>query len=280
MGKTKINWADYVWNPIVGCSKASAGCANCYAERMAVRLAANPKTPQYRGAVNNGRWSGRTVLVEKELRKPPHWKKPRRIFVCSMSDLFHPKTPGDRIAQVFAVMAEAYWHTFLVLTKRAARMAEWSAKTRNLVSPWPLNVWAGVSIEDQPTADDRIPRLLSTRAYMKFISYEPALGPVDLQRITLPAVAPPFNPVNVGTEIDALRGEKTTNLGLVYKVPRVNWVIAGGESGPGAWPAQMEWFQRLRDQCKAAGVPFWFKQEGGLHGGGCLLDGVEHKESP
>jgi protein gp37 len=285
MGKTKIEWTSNddgtpgrTWNPTRGCSRVSEGCRNCYAERIAARFSAGQKEDPtncdpplceldpplsdktlgiFEGFAirtpSGPRWTGKVELIESKLTEPLHWKKPQRVFVNSMSDLFHEALPDDAIGRVFAVMALCPHITFQVLTKRPERMLEWSRRifphdsVMHIMSRdhgvdafalrWPLpNVWLGVSVEDQATADARIPLLLQTPAAIRFVSYEPALGPVDF-----------------GTWIDPMW------------VPNLDWIICGGESGPGARPARPDWFRQVRDQCQAAGVAFFFKQWGEYH---------------
>lgn len=280
---SNIEWTDETWNPVVGCKAVSPGCAHCYAEKMAKRLAAmaeadaaagkNPgRKAHYQEVIGeNGRWNGRAVCVPEALADPLKWKKPRRVFVNSMSDLFHEDVPFDFIDKVFAVMAVADCHTFQVLTKRPDRAVDYLASlsegygTGRLMdhaielsgetdvrcfdsvisgvpdkwsdSPLP-NVWIGTSVENQEQADKRIPELLKIPAAVRFLSMEPLLGPVDLQPV-----------------IKA--GEFKNNQGI-----NCDWVIVGGESGPGARPMHPEWVRSIRDQCQAAGVPFFFKQFG------------------
>jgi protein gp37 len=206
---TKIEWTDNTWSPIIGCSKLSDGCKNCYAVTMANRLSHNPSTPQYEGLTRSATtWSGETRLVESELTKPLKWKRGRRIFVCSMSDLFHDATRDEWIDDVFAVAAMCPQHVFQILTKRPERMQRYFADRQN-GDPWaeaadhiadlagiedhpfvlepkhiPLsNVWLGVTVENQEAANERIPLLLKTPASKRFISVEPMLGPVDLNGI-------------------------------------------------------------------------------------------------
>jgi len=244
-GPTKIEWADAVWNPVTGCSKVSAGCAHCYAERMATRLAGRagyPKENPFAVTLHPGR-----------LDEPLHWRKPRRIFVCSMSDLFHPNVPDEFIKKVWNRMACAAWHTYQVLTKRPERMV---SLLRGFL-PLP-HVWLGTSVEDQPTADNRIPHLLRCPAAVRFVSYEPALGPVGLHSLALSGAKP-------SGFIDALgnqSGEFSFQSHRIGDLPSLDWVIAGGESGPKARPAHPDWFRSVRDQCQAAGVAFFFKQWG------------------
>lgn len=220
---TTIEWTEATWNPTRGCSRCSPGCANCYAERMAARFSGSGKpfesvasmTPQ------GPRWTGSIVCLEYALFEPLRWKRPRMIFVNSMSDLFHEHVPFDFISRVFEVMAGAHWHTFQVLTKRSRRCADLSPHLR-----WPKNLWMGVSVEDADYLD-RMDDLRKTRAKVKFLSIEPLLGPLP--------------------SLDA-RG--------------IDWVIVGGESGPGARPMKAAWVVNIRDQCKHARIPFFFKQWG------------------
>ncbi|MBB3040177.1 DUF5131 family protein [Hoyosella altamirensis] len=241
--RTGIEWTDATWNPVTGCAKVSHGCDHCYAETIAHRFTGTKAYP-------NG---FQVTLRPDRLEKPLLWRKPRRIFVNSMSDLFHDDIPDEFIAKVFAVMAAAPQHTFQVLTKRHARMRsllnDHSFKVAiNLEhhaldvvddpeQAWPLpNVWLGVSTEDQKWADIRIPALLDTPAALRFISAEPLLGPLDLASTGL--LAP--------DEFDR----------------RLDWVVVGGESGAKARPMHPDWARSLRDQCNAAGVAFLFKQWG------------------
>ncbi|SLD51107.1 bacteriophage protein gp37 [Mycobacteroides abscessus subsp. bolletii] len=249
--KTGIEWADSTWNPITGCDKVSPGCDRCYAETFAER---------WRGTPEHYFANGFDVqLRPNKLDLPLRWTKPRKVFVNSMSDLFHDKVPDEYIAKVWAVMAAAPRHTFQVLTKRHARMRSllnngtffetvadyalefdrdiwrrWQAAQ----NAWPLpNVWLGVSAEDQKRADLRIPALLDTPAAVRFVSAEPLLGPIELI-------------------------EHFGSAPAVGGTAALDWVIVGGESGPGARPMHPDWARSMRDQCVAAGVPFLFKQWG------------------
>lgn len=249
---SKIEWTDATWSPVIGCTKVSQGCKHCYAEReVETRWSKNPKSIWF------GRSFGDVLCRPEALDEPMHWKKPRRIFVCPRADLFHDDVPVDFIKQVFAVMAQCPQHTFQVLTKRAARMqfVLWSELDWK---PLP-NVWIGVSVEDQASADERIPLLLETPAVVRWVSAEPLLGPVRLSCL--------FGLVtdDEDVRIDALAGtfvisryqETPTPLGS-----RIDWVVVGGESGHRARPIHPDWARSLRDQCTAAGVPFLFKQWG------------------
>lgn len=249
--KTGIEWTDATWNPVRGCSLVSPGCTNCYAMKQARRMSGAGDS--YEGLTkmtsHGPVWTGEVRTVLSMLDQPLRWKRPRRIFVNSMSDLFHDDVPDAFIAKVFEVMANAPQHTYQILTKRAKRMRDWcsSIDAGNWpmwLFPWPLpHVWLGVSVEDQQRADERIPLLLETQATVRWISAEPLLGHVSL--------VVPF----AGKHVDASRGAKPG-------IPRLDWVVVGGESGPRARPMHPEWARSLRDQCIGAGVPFLFKQHG------------------
>ncbi|MEZ0366785.1 DUF5131 family protein [Mycobacterium sp. pUA109] len=248
--KTGIEWTDATWNPVTGCNEVSPGCDHCYAKTFAER---------WRGTPGHYFEHGFEVQLRPDkLDLPLRWSRPRRIFVNSMSDLFHDAVQSDYIADVFAIMAMAPQHTFQVLTKRHARMQSLlkSAAFQSAVSDailayddgqpvrvfpgadWPLpNVWLGVSTEDQKWADIRIPALLGTPAAVRWISAEPLLGPIDL------------------ASGGYLAPDEFDRNGI-------DWVVVGGESGRGARPMHPEWARSLRDQCVAAGVPFLFKQWG------------------
>ncbi len=241
---TKIEWADEVWNPVTGCSKVSDGCQNCYAEKMSHRFKWTEMSWNEKNSDQN------IKLHPERLELPSKWKKPRRVFVNSMSDLFHENVPFQFIEMVFGVMEEAWMHTFQVLTKRPQRMLDfmrwYSQRSSDDIvglewSP-PENVWLGVSVENQKAADQRIPLLLETPAAVRFLSCEPLLGPVDLKEWIYP-----------GWDGDIRK---------TIPAPRVTWVIVGGESGPKARPMHPEWARNIRDQCVEAGVPFFFKQWG------------------
>ncbi len=335
--ETGIEWTDTTWNPIRGCSRVSDGCRNCYAERMAHRFS-GPGQP-YEGLTQlvNGHpvWTGKVELVEKHLLDPLRWEpirtqteaeemagiygtRPRRIFVNSMSDLFHPNVPAAWIDRIFAVMALCPYHIFQILTKRPERMLAYLRDAENRVlaiqeqitelmlgeigdaaykrvmsrmrQGWgglPLrHLHLGVSVEDQATANERLPLLLQTPAALRFISAEPLLGAIDLRL-----------DAGVVSRVDALN-----------RYNGLDRVICGGESGAGARPMHPDWARGLRDQCVTAGVPFFFKQWGewlghgqdgplredgrqpincsnepirvGKKAAGSLLDGREWKEFP
>jgi protein gp37 len=212
---SKIEWTDATWNPVRGCTKISPGCKNCYAERFAERFRGVKRHPFEQGFD--------LQLVHAKLSEPLRWKTPQRIFVNSMSDLFHDKVPLEYIKGVFDVMNSAHWHQYQVLTKRAERLEALSSEL-----PWASHIWMGVSIENGDYLW-RIDHLRRTKAHIKFLSIEPLLGPVG--------------------KVD-LRG--------------IDWVIVGGESGPGARPMDAEWVKDVRNQCLRAGVAFFFKQWGGV----------------
>jgi protein gp37 len=254
--KSKIEWTDATWNPLAGCTKVSPGCANCYAERMAKRLRAMGQE-KYQDAVDDkGRWTGRVWLAAAEsdlMTQPLRWQKPRRIFVGSMSDLFHEAVPFEFIRRVFHVMMDAGWHTFQVLTKRPAQALaffHWYNETywrkgwndddifEQFARLHP-NIWVGTSAENQAAYDERVGDLVRLPVAVHYLSLEPLLGPIDMD----------------------LLGR---NYGRNYRgwSERVDWVIAGGESGPGVRPMHPDWVRSIRAQCQAADVPFFFKQYG------------------
>lgn len=228
---TKIEWTDAVWNPTTGCNKVSQGCKYCYAEVMHKRLT-GMKMPGYERPFLAGAYPN-----EAALGRPLKWKKPRKVFVNSMSDLFHENVPFEHIDKVFDVMRCTPQHTYQLLTKRPERMAEYLNVHRTMKETLP-NVWLGTSVENQKAADERIPHLLNCPAAVRFMSMEPLVGPVDLLK------------------------EYPTGKGAVSYCALVDWVIVGGESGRGHRPMHPEWARSLRDQCAAAGVPFFFKQWG------------------
>lgn len=243
---TNIEWTDETWNPVRGCTRVSEGCRNCYAERIAARFSndytrSNPGVfERFAQRTPSGpRWTGRVELIESKLTEPLHWRKPKRIFVNSMSDLFHEALSHKDRVRVFSKMREAPQHIYQILTKRGQVMrdfGEWWCM-QHVEPQMPSNWWFGVSVEDQKTADERIPLLLQTPAAVRFVSYEPALGAVDFKRWICYTA-----PLSQHTFLD--------------------WIIAGGESGPGARPTHPQWFRFVRDQCQTAGVAFFFKQWG------------------
>ncbi len=271
--RSTIEWTDATWNPITGCTLVSDGCRNCYAARLAATRLKNHPSRKGLARINGSgvaKFTGEVRLNEGWLDQPLRWRRPRRIFVCAHGDLFHESVPDAWIDQVFAVMAHAPQHVFQVLTKRPLRALFYLSNPTTLgriwaclanphplfrhgnpdLSRWPLrNLWLGTSVEDQATADERVPLLLDAAAVVRFVSYEPALGPVDFRNIE-PAER---------YERDALTGFDFDQGGVRQ---RIDWVIAGGESGPGARPAHPDWFRKVRDDCAAAGVPFLLKQWG------------------
>ncbi len=286
MGKTSIEWTETSWNPLRGCSRVSEGCRHCYAEVVANRFK-GPGMP-YEGLIGKGgQWNGQIQLIHSKLREPFSWRKSRRVFVNSMSDLFHENVPFSFICDVFLVMSQCPEHTFQILTKRADRMREFFDDAEDAVRTslniiddpnqppfeWPLrNVWLGVSVEDQINADNRLPELLQCPAEVHWVSAEPLLGPIDLTEF-------------LDTMLWATSDSPMTHF--------LNWVVVGGESGPHARSMEPFWVQSLRDQCNAAGTAFFFKQWGeyapnckgkmlrmGKKNAGRFLDGREWNEYP
>ena len=235
--KSSIEWTDATWNPVTGCTKITRGCDNCYAERFAERFRDTPGHPFEHGFDLR--------LRPERIKQPLSWKRPRMIFVNSMSDLFHKEVPFWYVDQVFDTMETADWHIFQILTKRSSLMRNYLKRrySRHVV---PKHIWFGVSVEDQ-LASARIEHLRAAPAEVRFLSIEPLLGLIK--------------------NID-LRG--------------ISWVIVGGESGPKARPMNPEWVLRIRDICKREDVPFFFKQWGGRtpKAGGRLITGVEHNAMP
>lgn len=268
--KTKIEWTDSTWNCVTGCTKVSQGCKNCYAERVFPR------------AYGKDRKFSDVRIHPERLDQPLRWRKPRKIFVNSMSDLFHESVPDQFIVDVFGMMTLAHWHTFQILTKRPERMRAFLAtgdhgiiqqfqaiqdnggigpkmmfraldiKSRDSVPlAWPLaNVWLGVSVEDQKTADERIPLLLQTPAAVRFVSYEPALGPVDFE---------PWLIKRLGCEGAQPDPDYTE---CAEACNQLDWVICGGESSPKARSFNVQWARDVIAQCKDAGVACFIKQLG------------------
>lgn len=254
MSPTKIEWSEETWNPTTGCDRVSPGCAHCYALTLAGRLKA---MGQERYQRDGGRASGPgfgLALHPDALQAPLHWKRPRRVFVDSMSDLFHEEVPDDFIYRVFTTMDYAPQHTFQILTKRPERMRDWVSGIQG--KGWPLsNVWLGVTVENQHWADVRIPILLDTPAAVRFVSAEPLLGPVVFsdRAIGLDWFQPSAN---------------TEAAGIRY----LDWVIVGGESGPKHRPFDPDWARSIVAQCRDAGVAAFVKQLGGARPGNKLED--------
>jgi protein gp37 len=255
---SNIEWTDATWNPVTGCTKVSPGCAHCYIER----------TPPFRIGHRKFDEKGTTGVIchEDRLYQPLKWRQPKRVFVNSLSDLFHEEIRDTFIADIFGVMARCPQHIFQILTKRPTRMLEWmkngagwmtlatdfqKAAIPGMLMPWPLpNVWLGVSVENQHFADERIPLLLQTPAVVRFISAEPLLEGITLSRLH------EHCPTH-----DRSGGFCT---GDCPDRRRLDWVIIGGESGPGARPFDLAWAYSLRAQCKAAGVACFIKQLGSV----------------
>src|SRR6266849_2682340 len=234
---TAIEWTDATWNPVTGCTKISAGCDHCYAERFSER---------FRGTTNHPFENGFDLTLRpKRLDQPLRWREPRMIFVNSMSDLFHKEIPKEFIARVCDTMERAHWHTFQILTKRSSLLRDF-LRQRYGSKSGPSHMWFGVSIENGGKKS-RIRHLQDAPAGVRFLSIEPLIGPVG--------------------KLD-LEG--------------INWVIVGGESGPGARPMNPDWVRAIRDQCRESGVAFFFKQWGGFRpkSGGRKLDGREWNQFP
>lgn len=227
MSDTSIEWTDATWNPVAGCAIATAGCTNCYAMRMAARLE-SMGVEKYSGLTrkSGGRyvWTGKITLDEKSLAAPLKWRKPRKIFVNSMSDLFHPDVSAEFVARVWDIMRQTPQHTYQILTKRPDRMADIVSEFPGGVLP---NVWLGTSVEDSAVLD-RLDDLRRTPAIVRFVSFEPLIGSVS-----------------------------SANL------EDIHWAIVGGESGPRSRPMDAKWVEEIRLKCQAAGTAFFFKQWGG-----------------
>jgi len=274
-----IEWCTATWNFLIGCTKKSAGCMHCYAIRQAWRMMHNPNpkiAKKFEGTVHKDskgelNWTGRINFDDEVILKPLSWRLPRRVFVNSLSDLFHKNVKDEWLDQAFAVMALCPQHTFQILTKEPERMLAYMTRLSRSIAPlesaarqmghtlkfkglngkeygllpWPIpNVWLGTSVEDQKTADERIPLLMETPAAIRWVSAEPLLGPIDFEAV----------PTMEGS---------------------IDWVVVGGESGPKARPMHPDWARSLRDQCVAAGVPFFFKQWGSFLPIGEVKDGDE-----
>lgn len=291
MSTTTIEWTDEVWNPTTGCDRVSPGCDNCYALKMAKRLKGMGSAKYQTDGDSRTSGPGFGIAMHPDtLAAPFAWRTPRKVFVNSMSDLFHAGVTNEFIARVFAVMAATPQHTYQVLTKRPARMrsllnsepfqsftavhlmlgSDIPLKERPELT-WPLpNVWLGTSVEDQKRADLRIPALRDTQAAKRFLSCEPLLGPVNLRAAWVPRKPGPYTLTDMA---GMLRWSDDVG---------VDWVIVGGESGAGYRPMDLDWARSLRDQCTDAGVPFLFKQIGGRtpKAGGRELDGRTWDEYP
>jgi len=254
MSKSKIEWTEKTWNPITGCTKCSPGCLNCYAERMTKRHQHNPKMPKYQAGFD------KVVCHEPELSRPYSWRKPRMVFVNSMSDTFHPDV--DRFFQhnLFDTMTKCPQHTFQVLTKRPKDMLHFADNRWAFIrKEWPDNVWSGLTVCNQAEADEKIPYLLQVPAKVRFLSVEPMRGPVDISPY-FPEYD--YRPTHKFYQaFEKMQGIKSDGKPILIK-HGIDWVIVGGESGPGARPMHPDWVRSIRDQCVDAGVPFFFKQVG------------------
>lgn len=254
----KISWLNMpgykpeTWNPIIGCSKVSPGCDNCYAEKMAIRLSHMPdkqlasdyKTTMFPGVDNKpSEWNGHTIFRAEYLLHPKRCKTPRMVFVCSMSDLFHEQTDFEKIDAVFSVMADCDQHIYVLLTKRPHRVVEfydWKKLQHNIDWTPKDNIWFGFTVEDQKRANERLPYFNFFQAAVKFVSIEPMLSPVDFS--------------------EAIGHTLKWHAGGLKNC--ISWVICGGETGNNARPVNPDWVRRLRDDCLYADVPFFFKQWG------------------
>jgi protein gp37 len=276
MSKTKIPWAEMVWNPISGCKKTSTGCQSCYAEKMANRLSGMPQqSNKYGNVITDGKWNGNSCFDPESLKQPYKWKEGRMIFVCSMSDLFYEINNFSEIYRIFEVIRTERRHRFLVLTKRPERMAEFiqwygeqplavclGAKINSVINGWPLpNLWLGVTAENQEMADKRIPILLDIPAAKRFVSIEPMLEEIYLE-----------NYLYTRFEMGGARNMHN----------ELDWVLCGCESGVNRRPMDINWVRLLKNQCTEADVPFFFKQayKGGKRIHMPQLDGQVYNQFP
>lgn len=322
---TSIEWTSKSWNPVRGCSRVSAGCDKCYAMGQAHRFNTPSERSPYHGltTIRNGKvdWTGVARFIPKALGEPLKWRKPQRIFVNSMSDLFHHSVSNEEIAAVFGVMAACPQHVFQILTKRPERAVEWfewlskqlyaritceamadsfmASGRAGATEPWPLpNVWLGVSVENQKTADERVPLLLKCPAAVRWVSAEPLLSGLDigphlvgssrfhvsvdvagaLRNRSFHGLSQDGKTLSSAEAATALRRLQADGVKLLpsegcdnfdeergcrgHRNASIDWVVVGGESGPGARPFDLAWAQSIRDQCREAGVAFFFKQAG------------------
>jgi len=265
MNKTGIEYVDFSWNPVAGCSHYSPGCDNCYAEKMAMRLremefkefenqskkAINRVNP-YHIVTNSKGWNGEVAPLPDRLNEPLKVKKPSRIFVCSMSDLFHPWVPAEYISRVLGIIAQAHWHTFMILTKRAERMMEVMNETDKYSCLIP-NLWLGVTVCN-PNELYKLDELRKIPAVLRFVSFEPLLEDVgDISHYF-------SGGLESWSEGHPESPDSKWPGGYSRKFPGVDWVICGCESGANRRPANIEWIRSLRNQCVAAGTPFFLKQ--------------------
>ncbi len=283
-------WWDHTWSPITGCTKISEGCEHCWAERMAHRLAGRYGYPE---APNQFR----PTFHRDKLEQPLKWKKPRRIFVCSMGDIFHDDVNVDWIDSIIGIIEACKQHTFMVLTKRPENFEEkvlsfYHNNNRKLFSGgFPKNVWIGVTAENQKQADERIPILLTIPAAVRFVSVEPMLGPANLgwanngRHLGLQVLKYSenaryrcgFTHRDIGPVSLAGKWGKWKVTAPIKPIPELNWVICGAETGPKKRPMDLDWARSLRDQCVAAGVPFFFKKDSA---GNHELDGETWEQFP
>lgn len=262
---TKIEWCDETINPFVGCSKCSPGCDNCFAEKMARRQIAMGNKA-YEGTVDeNGHWTGKINWQDGQLDKIAKWKKPRRIFIGSMTDCFHENIPQSSLFDVINIIAEYPQHIFIMLTKRPHRMKEqidiYCNHYRHYKSDPLPNLWLGVTVCNQQEADEKIPILLQTPAAKRFVSIEPMLGAMDLTRLNIPKGTRHIGNGDVLNGVKGCLGVDRSGYEF-WRTPTLDWVICGGETGDNARPMNPEWVRSLRDQCVNAGVPFFFKSWG------------------
>jgi len=272
-GTSRIEWTDATWSPVIGCSHAGVSCQNCYAERFAARLAAMGN-PHYQQVITGGRWNGRTALVESALDWPLHRHKPKRIFICSMGDLFHEPVPDEWIDRVIAIIALCPQHEFVLLTKRVERMHDYicdrvdRAQMTTQQHLWPLpNLTIGTSAGTQAELDDRVPLVLATPAARRIVSLEPLLEAVDLRRHIggsdgdIDENRPGGSCCRCGCEWEA---DGRLNRDVAHQCPegfgpRLNGVICGPETGPGRRPCDPAWIRAVVEQCRDAGVAVFVK---------------------
>jgi len=248
---SKIEWTEESWNPVTGCTPISEGCVHCYARRMATRLRGRAGYPAQEPF--------RVTKHRDKLQQPRRWRRPRRVFVCSMGDLFHPEVDFSSIRDIYETAREHPRHTYIFLTKRPHRMhqfTEYMLRKTDLTEIWGSNMWIGVTAENHERARERVPVLLSISARVRFVSIEPMLGPVRLRHLDVEKYHSEW------CHIDALTGAHTDMGRPCESVPKLDWVICGGETGPGARPMSPEWAQELLWDCVTAHVPFFFKRHG------------------
>jgi protein gp37 len=291
---TKIEWTDETWNPIIGCRKISPGCQNCYAEKMAFRLGHGQLSKneglslKYSRIIdcNSKTWNGRSEIIEESMIRPMKWKKPKKIFVCSMGDLFHESVSFKWIDEVIKVIKQCPQHTFQILTKRPDRMLEYFKNYYQLIPRMIRNIWLGVTAENQEQANFRIPILLEIPSIMHFISIEPMVASVNMN------------------EIGFHKFKAWLSGSYQYSI---KWVICGGETGQNARPLHPDWVINLKNNCVENNIPFFFKSWGeywpcvsgriyrektidfidgvsmakvGKKLSGCMIEGKEYKQFP